>query len=65
MYALNLPLSPENDPFWECADRFLMRVGHVEGASLTSTDQRPGVSDSIELNNAIGVTRRSIAFLSI
>ncbi len=59
MYALNLPLSPERGKFWECAD--LLRVGAGEtGMAIQTSDIRlSGVSDSIELDNDNGVTRRA------
>ena len=59
MYALNLTHSPENSTFWECADPLIIGAGKTEGALMTSADRHPGVSDSIELDNDDGVTRRA------
>ena len=59
MYVLNLTLSPENSPFWERAYPLITGAGETEGAIETSTDRHPGVSDSIELDNDSGVTRRA------
>ena len=59
MNALNLPLSPENKEFWECADPLVIGAGETGGALETSADRHPGVSDSIEPDNDDGVTRRA------
>jgi hypothetical protein len=58
VYALNLTHSPENTEFWESADPLIIGAGKTEGAFETSTDRHPGVTDSIELDNDDGVTRR-------
>jgi len=57
--ALNLPLSPEKMEFWECADLFDVSAGETDMAIRTSDIRPPGVSDSIELDNDNGVTRRA------
>ena len=59
MYVLNLTLSSENSTFWERAYPLIAGAGETEGAIETSTDRHPGVSDSIELDNDSGVTRRA------
>lgn len=59
MNALNLPLSPEKGKFWECADLFRVSAGETGMAIQTSDIRPPGVSDSIELDNDSGVTRRA------
>jgi hypothetical protein len=59
VYALNLTHSPENCEFWDCADPLIIGAGKTEGALQTSADRRPGVADSIELDNDAGVTRRA------
>ena len=59
MYALNLPLSPEKMEFWECADLFDVSASETGMAILTSDIRPLGVSDSIELDNDNGVTRRA------
>ena len=59
MNALNLPLSPEKTEFWECADLFDVSAGETDMAIRTSDIRPPGVSDSIELDNDNGVTRRA------
>ncbi len=59
MNALNLPLSPENYVFWDCADPLIIGAGETEGAVKTSADRHPGVEDSIEHDNDVGVTRRA------
>ena len=59
MYALNLHHSPEKGEFWECADPLQRGAGNKENALLTSVFRHPGVSDSIELDNDDGVTRRA------
>ena len=59
MNALNLPLSPEKMEFWECADLFDVSASETGMAILTSDIRPPGVSDSIELDNDNGVTRRA------
>ena len=59
MYVLNMPLSTENSSFWERAYPLITGAGETEGAIETSTDRHPGVSDSIELDNDDGVTRRA------
>lgn len=59
MYALNLPHSPENLIFWECADPLILGAGKTGGAFKTSADRHPGVADSIEFDNDEGVTRRA------
>ncbi len=51
MYALNLPLSPENNQFWESADPVVVGAGDTEIALYTRGFRHPGVSDSIELDN--------------
>ena len=48
MYALNLPLSSENNQFWESADPVVVGAGDTEIALYTSGSRHPGVSDSIE-----------------
>ncbi len=58
MYALNLIHSPEKGEFWECADPVQRGAGNTGNALETSVFQHPGVSDSIELDNDDGVTRR-------
>ena len=60
MYALNLPLSPEKIVFWECADLFKGSAGETGKAIQASDTRPPGVSDSIELDNDIEVTRRAL-----
>jgi hypothetical protein len=57
--ALNLPLSPENHVFWDCADPLIIGAGETEGALKTSANRYPGVADSIEHDNDDGVTRRA------
>ena len=59
MYALNLTHSPENTNFWDCADPLIIGAGKTEGAIETSADRHPGVADSIERDNDVGVTRRA------
>ncbi len=59
MNALNLPLSPEKMEFWECADLVDVSAGETGKAIQTSDIRPPGVSDSIELDNDNGVTRRA------
>lgn len=59
MNALNLPLSPEKTEFWECADLFDVSAGETGIVIQTSDIRPPGVSDSIELDNDNGVTRRA------
>jgi hypothetical protein len=59
VFALNLTLSPENYVFWDCADPLIIGAGETEGALRTSTDRHPGVADSIEPDNDVGVTRRA------
>ncbi len=59
MYVLNLPLSPEKTSFWECADLVDVSAGETGKAIQTSDTRPPGVSDSIELDNDNGVTRRA------
>ena len=59
MCALNLPLSPEKMEFWECADLIDVSAGETGKAIQTSVTRPPGVSDSIELDNDNGVTRRA------
>ena len=58
MNALNLPHSPEKMEFWECADLFDVSASETGMAIQTSDIRPPGVSDSIELDNDNGVTRR-------
>jgi hypothetical protein len=57
--ALNLPLSPEKMEFWECADLLDVSASETGMAIQTSDIRPPGVSDSIELDNDNGVTRRA------
>jgi hypothetical protein len=57
--ALNLPLSPEKDVFWERADLLGLSAGEMGTTIQTSGVRPPGVSDSIELDNGNGVTRRA------
>jgi hypothetical protein len=57
--ALNLPLSPEKMEFWECADLIDVSASEAGIAIQTSDIRPPGVSDSIELDNDNGVTRRA------
>ena len=59
MYALNLPHSPEKMEYWECADLVDVSAGETGKALQTSNTRPPGVSDSIELENDDGVTRRA------
>jgi len=59
VYALNLPLSPEREEFWERADPVEQGAGETGGAVETSADRPPGVSDSIEPDNGDEVTRRA------
>ena len=59
MYALNLPHSPENKEIWESVDPVEEGAGEMEIALWTSYRRHPGVSDSIELDNDDGVTRRA------
>ncbi len=59
MYALNLTLSPENSVFWDRAYPLIIGAGKTEGALRTSANRHPGVEDSIEHDNDVGVTRRA------
>jgi hypothetical protein len=59
VYALHLPLSPEKTVFWECADLVDVSASETDTALQTSGVRPPGVSDSIELDNDYGVTRRA------
>jgi len=59
VYALNLPLSPENNQFWESADPVVVGAGDTEIALYTSGFRHPGVSDSIELDNDDEVATRA------
>jgi len=59
VYALNLTLSPENSVYWDCADPLIIGAGETEGTLEASADRHPGVADSIELDNDVGVTRRA------
>jgi hypothetical protein len=51
--------SPEKHPFWESAETMRKVAGNRGSALETSVHQPPGVSDSIELDNDDGVTRRA------
>jgi hypothetical protein len=57
--ALNLPLSPENKEFWECADPVVVGAGDTGITLQTSGFRHPGVSDSIEPDNDDEVTRQA------
>ena len=59
MYALNLNQSPEKGGFWVWADPIGQGAGYTGGTLKTSANRPPGVSDSIELDNDNGVTRRA------
>jgi len=59
MYVLNLTHSPENFEFWECADTFWLVASNMEATLMTSGNQPPGVSDSIELELDNEVTRQT------
>jgi len=59
VYALNLHRSPEKGEFWECADPVQRGAGNMGNAVQTSVFRHPRVSDSIELDNDDGVTRRA------
>jgi hypothetical protein len=56
---------PESDPqpreteFWDRADPLIIGAGETEGALLTSANRHPGVEDSIEQDDDVGVTRRA------
>ena len=63
MKALNLPHSPEREEFWVYADPLSIGAGNTEGAIGRVPSRTPGVSDSIELSNGGGVTRRVSRFL--
>ncbi len=58
MYALNLPHSPEKAIILEGADPVSFGAGDTGGARRQVPFRPPGVSDSIELDNGVGVTRR-------
>ena len=63
MYALNLAHSPERMKFWVNADPIRVGAGDTAGALGRVPSRTPGVSDSIELSNGAGVTRRVSQFL--
>jgi len=44
--------------FWDRADPLIVGAGNTEGALETSANRHPGVADSIEQDNGVGVTRR-------
>jgi hypothetical protein len=56
--ALNLPLSPEKAIILEGADPISLGAGNTDGALAARIVRPPGVSDSIELDNGVGVTRQ-------
>lgn len=58
MCALNLAHSPEKAIILEGADPVSLGAGNADGALRASVVRPPGVSDSIELDNGVGVTRR-------
>jgi len=60
VYALNLPHSPENLIFWECADPLILGAGKTGGAFKTSADRHPGVADSIEFGQRRGSNQAGI-----
>jgi hypothetical protein len=57
--ALNLYNSPEKGEFWECADPLQRGAGNTGNALQTSVFLHPEVSDSVELDNDNGITRRA------